>query len=346
MALGHLFFGTSAIRQQNEDREFAEPRAPSALLRKRPTKSLDSTTARYAPIYPRELTPYNSSWFQNFNEELSSGHIVLHVLDPSIQCKSAMPYESMRISIALEFLGTLHPSRPRSLHLGMDASSAWTRSRCISTSLSWSQLVVRHRDPHDRKAIRSPPEPLGKRLACRHGINATADAASLSHGPAARPALAAGLFLKVLCSSIHSPQYGLTDFQEGMTPLLAICLEAAGTFLLCTVAFVASTRFRHSPRNRGGLIVTAALFLLTVSIGPFTGASFNPSRSLGPALASMIGIPVYLLDRPACWEHHHWFRVPHARGAQGQSRKAGRKRRCRPSLLIFGREYSCFLISP
>jgi glycerol uptake facilitator-like aquaporin len=56
--------------------------------------------------------------------------------------------------------------------------------------------------------------------------------------------------------------------------------------MLSAVALTASTRFKGGAKKQA-LLVGVTLFVLTVLIGPFTGASFNPSRSLGPTVASM-----------------------------------------------------------
>jgi MIP family channel proteins len=99
-------------------------------------------------------------------------------------------------------------------------------------------------------------------------------------------AVMAGIVLAYVCRSIHSPQYGLTQLQQGTSVPEGIALEFVGTFLLCDVAIIASTRFKDRFKQQA-LIVGITLFALTVVIGPFTGASFNPSRSLGPAVASL-----------------------------------------------------------
>jgi MIP family channel proteins len=66
----------------------------------------------------------------------------------------------------------------------------------------------------------------------------------------------------------------------------AIGLEALATFLLVFVIFGTAVD-QNAPRVGGlaiGLTVTAAI----LAIGPLTGASLNPARSFGPAVASGI----------------------------------------------------------
>ena len=65
-----------------------------------------------------------------------------------------------------------------------------------------------------------------------------------------------------------------------------IVLEAIATFFLVFVVFGTATD-PHAPKVGGfaiGLTVTACI----LAIGPLTGASMNPARSLGPAVASGI----------------------------------------------------------
>lgn len=64
----------------------------------------------------------------------------------------------------------------------------------------------------------------------------------------------------------------------------AIALEAIATFFLVWVIFGTAVD-PHAPRVGGfaiGLTIAADILV----IGPFTGASMNPARSLGPAVAS------------------------------------------------------------
>lgn len=64
----------------------------------------------------------------------------------------------------------------------------------------------------------------------------------------------------------------------------AIGLEAIATFFLTFVIFGTAVDPR-SPRI-GGLAIGLTLCAAILAIGPFTGASLNPARSLGPAVAS------------------------------------------------------------
>lgn len=66
----------------------------------------------------------------------------------------------------------------------------------------------------------------------------------------------------------------------------AIGLEAIATFFLVFVIF--GTAVDPKAPRMGGLAIGLALAAGILAIGPFTGGSLNPARSLGPAVASGI----------------------------------------------------------
>lgn len=97
--------------------------------------------------------------------------------------------------------------------------------------------------------------------------------------------LFAGLTLRVVFVSLSSStDLGSTKLALGTSPFLGILLESAGTFVLTTSALFASAQIKN--RRYQALLVGSTLFILILMIGPLTGASFNPARSLGPSLAS------------------------------------------------------------
>jgi MIP family channel proteins len=106
-------------------------------------------------------------------------------------------------------------------------------------------------------------------------------------------ALLAGLSLRLLFS-LDTSQLGSTQLSVGTSPLSGFLLEVLGTFVLaCSALFVprvVKNRFVQS------LMVGLTLFVLIVLIGPLTGASFNPARSLGPSIFSgyFTDLPIYL----------------------------------------------------
>jgi glycerol uptake facilitator protein len=108
--------------------------------------------------------------------------------------------------------------------------------------------------------------------------------------------LLAGLSLKVVFSGLASSAYlGSTRLAAGINPAEGVALEIAGTFVLAASALSASF-FLKTPAKQAAL-VGCTLFGLILAIGPLTGASFNPARSLGPALFSgyLSGQLVYLV---------------------------------------------------
>jgi len=97
--------------------------------------------------------------------------------------------------------------------------------------------------------------------------------------------LAAGacltLFFRADGSSAH---LGSTSLAAGVSATFGLALEIGGTFALALTALSVHRLFR--PTIGHATMVGATLLLLIVLIAPLTGASFNPSRSAGPALAS------------------------------------------------------------
>jgi MIP family channel proteins len=97
--------------------------------------------------------------------------------------------------------------------------------------------------------------------------------------------LLAGLSLKIVLGGLPSSTYlGSTRLGIGVTPLEGVALEIVGTFVLATSALLASSSV-SSPMGQATL-VGSTLFVLIMFIGPLTGASFNPARSLGPSIFS------------------------------------------------------------
>lgn len=97
--------------------------------------------------------------------------------------------------------------------------------------------------------------------------------------------LLAGLTLKIVLGSIASTtDLGSTKLAVGVSPIEGITLEIVGTFVLAFSALSASS-FIKTPFKQA-LLVGTTLFILIMLIGPLTGASFNPARTLGPSVFS------------------------------------------------------------
>jgi len=103
------------------------------------------------------------------------------------------------------------------------------------------------------------------------------------------------LRLFFLSQSVMPANLGSTELAVGVTPLYGVLLEAIGTFLLCSAALTATFYVREPIRQAA--LVGGTLSLLILLIGNLTGASFNPARSIGPALSSghWNNILVYLI---------------------------------------------------
>jgi glycerol uptake facilitator-like aquaporin len=95
----------------------------------------------------------------------------------------------------------------------------------------------------------------------------------------------AGLTLRALFQTADvTGNLGSTSLAAGVHPIAGGLFEFAGTAILSFVTLVAS-KWAHGS-GRQAALVGGTLFLLIALIGPLTGASFNPARSLGPSLAS------------------------------------------------------------
>ena len=107
--------------------------------------------------------------------------------------------------------------------------------------------------------------------------------------------LTAGFTLWIIFSSFDTTHLGSTKLASGIDPLTGILIETVGTFALTSSALVEGSIFNKEGRRAA--LVGTTLFLLIILIGPATGASFNPARSLGPSIASnyLDNLYVYLI---------------------------------------------------
>lgn len=78
-----------------------------------------------------------------------------------------------------------------------------------------------------------------------------------------------------LCSTI--PHYGMSDAQ-------ALAAEFLATSFLVFVVCSCVDRRNADKGDSNPLKFAATIFALSVTIGPYTGASMNPARTLGPAV--------------------------------------------------------------
>lgn len=97
--------------------------------------------------------------------------------------------------------------------------------------------------------------------------------------------LVAGALLRMIfAAGASSGNLGSTALGRGVGEAEGFALEVAGTFVLVFVALSVGRWTRSTPVQAA--TVGSVLFLLIMVLGPLTGASFNPARSLGPAIAS------------------------------------------------------------
>lgn len=101
-------------------------------------------------------------------------------------------------------------------------------------------------------------------------------------------AIAAAFLLKMLypASVFAQARGGGQTVSNAVDAVQAWGLEAAGTFFLMTAIYGTAVD-KRSP-NVGGFGIGLVLAAVILAIGPLTGASLNPARSFGPALASGI----------------------------------------------------------
>jgi MIP family channel proteins len=110
--------------------------------------------------------------------------------------------------------------------------------------------------------------------------------------------IAAGFaLLLALGGAVH--QLGATTLAAGVSPWQGVWIEGILAFFLVTVVFRAAVR-GHAGKAAGvaiGLTLAADILLG----GPYTGASVNPARTLGPAVAAGVysDIWVYFIGTAA-----------------------------------------------
>jgi aquaporin-4 len=102
-------------------------------------------------------------------------------------------------------------------------------------------------------------------------------------------AIIAAFSLKAILPELGAKVYFGT--QGGPSDLIAksamsgFALELVFTFFLVTVIFMTAVH-KKAPAGLHGLVIGGMVFLLHLVGVPLTGASMNPARTLGPAIAS------------------------------------------------------------
>ena len=99
-------------------------------------------------------------------------------------------------------------------------------------------------------------------------------------------AVVAAFALKVTMPAelFTATQGGGQSIALDVTAMQAILLEAIATFFLMAVIY--GTAVVETAPKIGGLAIGLTIAADIIAIGPLTGASMNPARSFGPAIAS------------------------------------------------------------
>ena len=110
-------------------------------------------------------------------------------------------------------------------------------------------------------------------------------------------AIIAAYVLKALYPAqiVAVTRLGGQSISADITMLQAISLEAIATFFLTFVVF--GTAVDPKAPKVGGFAIGMAVTVGILSIGPLTGGSMNPARSIGPAVVSGIfeGVTAYII---------------------------------------------------
>jgi MIP family channel proteins len=102
--------------------------------------------------------------------------------------------------------------------------------------------------------------------------------------------LLAALLVKAIFHDAGAPaHWGATAIDpkvvQGGSPWLGAIAEAVGTFMLMWAVMAVAVNPKGE-KHFAGLVIGGALGLAVMVVGPATGASINPARWFGPALAS------------------------------------------------------------
>jgi glycerol uptake facilitator protein len=102
-------------------------------------------------------------------------------------------------------------------------------------------------------------------------------------------AIAGAVLVNAIFGSQASDLYGsgTTVVRSGFTHSQAAVAEALGTFLLMATIMALAVD-RRAPAGFGGLVIGLAVACEIMVIGPISGGSVNPARTLGPDVATSI----------------------------------------------------------
>jgi aquaporin related protein len=99
-------------------------------------------------------------------------------------------------------------------------------------------------------------------------------------------AISGSAILKAITPEVHQTSMGVTEIHPDLVPSQGFAIEICITFILVFMT-VSATDSRRSDVN-GSVPLAIGIYVVAAGLaaGPFTGASMNPARSLGPAVIS------------------------------------------------------------
>ena len=122
---------------------------------------------------------------------------------------------------------------------------------------------------------------------------------------------------------------GATVIAEGVSVPAAFALEVFGTFLVVNAILHCAVKGKAG--NLAPIAIAFTVGALIVAFGPLTGASFNPARTLGPAVATGNYTDFRLYMAATCGgailagPYNRWF-MPAVHGKDSERRTSGRGR--------------------
>lgn len=108
----------------------------------------------------------------------------------------------------------------------------------------------------------------------------------------------AGAYALKALAGPHGGNLGVTTLAAGIDPALGMLIELVLTFFLVNAVYNAAVSGKAG--NMAGAAIGLTLAFCILMGGPLTGASLNPARTLGPAIAAGVfdNLWVYLVGPP------------------------------------------------
>lgn len=128
----------------------------------------------------------------------------------------------------------------------------------------------------------------------------------------------------LLLRAIFGMEHGLGGTMPAESSMQAFAMETVATFILMLVILCVTTGAKEKGIT-AGVVIGAVVTLDILIAGPISGASMNPARSLGPALAgfNLAGLWIYLIAPClGAWLAVLVVRVLHPAAAEGEEESA------------------------